>query len=62
MQIIQIWDPTLYCSVVGALQYATLTHPDVSYAVKFLNSWLNPWTLTGLLLIGFYSILKALSW
>ncbi|CAM8919422.1 unnamed protein product [Rhodiola kirilowii] len=27
-------DPHLYCSVVGALQYVTITHPELSYAVN----------------------------
>lgn len=27
-------DPNLYRSVVGALQYATLTHPEISYSVN----------------------------
>ena len=27
-------DPTLYRSVVGALQYATLTRPEISFAVN----------------------------
>jgi hypothetical protein len=27
-------DPTLYHSLTGALQYATLTRPDISYSVQ----------------------------
>ncbi|GJY54748.1 ribonuclease H-like domain-containing protein [Tanacetum coccineum] len=27
-------DPTLYCSLAGALQYLTFTRPDLSYAVQ----------------------------
>nr|GEZ65049.1 ribonuclease H-like domain-containing protein [Tanacetum cinerariifolium] len=27
-------DPTLYCSLAGALQYSTFTRPDISYAVQ----------------------------
>ncbi|KAI3725994.1 hypothetical protein L1987_65791 [Smallanthus sonchifolius] len=27
-------DPTLYCSLAGALQYLTFTRPDISYAVQ----------------------------
>jgi len=29
-----VLDPTLYRSVVGALQYVTLSHPNVSYAIN----------------------------
>lgn len=28
-------DPLLYWSIVGALQYATMTHPDNSHGVKY---------------------------
>jgi hypothetical protein len=27
-------DPTLYHNLTGALQYATLTHPDISYSIQ----------------------------
>jgi hypothetical protein len=27
-------DPSLYCSLAGALQYLTFTRPDISYAVQ----------------------------
>ncbi|GJZ48108.1 ribonuclease H-like domain-containing protein [Tanacetum coccineum] len=31
-----VTDPTLYCSLAGALQYLTFTRPDLSYAVQQL--------------------------
>ncbi|XP_022040579.1 uncharacterized mitochondrial protein AtMg00810-like [Helianthus annuus] len=34
-------DPTLYRSLVGALQYLTITRPDLSYAVKQLSQFLH---------------------
>ncbi|KAJ4761435.1 hypothetical protein LUZ62_071810 [Rhynchospora pubera] len=38
-------DPHLYRSVVGALQYATLTRPDLSYAVNKVSQFMhNPTT------------------
>ena len=34
-------DPTLYKSVVGALQYATITRPDIAYAVNKLCQFMH---------------------
>lgn len=33
-QGIPFFDPTLYCSVVRALQYATITRPDIALSVN----------------------------
>jgi Reverse transcriptase (RNA-dependent DNA polymerase) len=34
-------DPHLYRSIVGALQYATLTRPDISYAVNKVSQFMH---------------------
>ncbi|GJV28967.1 uncharacterized mitochondrial protein-like protein [Tanacetum coccineum] len=34
-------DPTLYCSLVGALQYLTITKPKLSYAVNQVSKFLH---------------------
>lgn len=34
-------DTTLYRSLVGALQYLTITHPDISYAVNQVSQFLQ---------------------
>lgn len=34
-------DPTLYRSLVGALQYLTITRPDLSYAVNQASQFLH---------------------
>ena len=47
-------DPTLYKSLVGALQYLTFTKPDLSFAVNRLVSlWLIPLLIIFKLLRGF---------
>ena len=34
-------DPTLYKSLVGALQYFTITRPDISYAINSVSQFLH---------------------
>lgn len=34
-------DPHLYRSVVGALQYATITRPDISFAVHRVSQFMQ---------------------
>ncbi|GJW66126.1 ribonuclease H-like domain-containing protein [Tanacetum coccineum] len=36
-----VTDPTLYCSLAGALQYLTYTRPDLSYAVQQLCLYMH---------------------
>ncbi|GJS42182.1 ribonuclease H-like domain-containing protein [Tanacetum coccineum] len=36
-----VTDPTLYCSLAGALQYLTFTRPDLSYAVQQLCFYMH---------------------
>ncbi|XP_028105314.1 uncharacterized protein LOC114304356 [Camellia sinensis] len=38
--------PSLYCSIVGALQYLTLTQPDLSYAVNCACQFMHASTVT----------------
>ncbi|XP_071704681.1 uncharacterized mitochondrial protein AtMg00810-like [Rutidosis leptorrhynchoides] len=38
-------DPTYYCSLVGTLQYLTITHPDISYAVNQVIQFLHAPTI-----------------
>jgi len=33
-------DPTLYRSMVAALQYLTITHPDLAHAVNFVSQYM----------------------
>lgn len=42
---VQFSDPTLYRSLVGALQYLTITRPDLSYVVNQVSQFLHPPTV-----------------
>jgi hypothetical protein len=43
-------DPTLYRSVVGALQYFIVTRPDVAFAVSKVSQFMHSPSTAGLLL------------
>jgi hypothetical protein len=48
-------NPTEYCKVIGALQYLSLTRPDISFAVNKLSQFMHcsstiHWTATKRLL------------
>ena len=34
-------DITLYRSLIGALQYLTITHPDLTHSVNLVNQYLH---------------------
>ncbi|XP_030472545.2 uncharacterized mitochondrial protein AtMg00810-like [Syzygium oleosum] len=54
-------DPILYRSIVGALQYLTLTHPDISYSVNTACQFLHaPTIIVGKLSSGSRAILLTL--
>lgn len=39
-------DPHLYRLIVGALQYATITRPDIAYAVNKVSQFMHAPTIT----------------
>lgn len=50
-------DLTLYFSIAGALQYATITRPELSFSVnKISNICINHNLVTGMLLNRFFNI------
>jgi hypothetical protein len=53
-------NPHLYCSVVGALQYAMLTIPDIAYSVNKISQYMhNPLKITRVSSSGFSVISLA---
>jgi hypothetical protein len=53
-QLLSSEDATKYRSIVGALQYLTLTRPDLAFVVnKFVNFYIIPLRCTGLQLNKF---------
>lgn len=34
-------DPTLYCKVVGGLQYVTITRPGIAFAVNRVSQYMH---------------------
>ena len=36
-----ISDPSTYCQIIGALQYCTITRPDISYVVNQLCQFIH---------------------
>lgn len=38
-------DTTIYRSLVGALQYLTITHPDLSYVVNTISQYTQALTV-----------------
>jgi hypothetical protein len=40
---VSLTDPTTYRSTIGALQYLSITHPDISFAVNKVSQFMyNP--------------------
>ncbi|XP_034201873.1 uncharacterized mitochondrial protein AtMg00810-like [Prunus dulcis] len=35
----RLFDPSIYCQFVGALQFFNLTRPDISFAVQFVSQF-----------------------
>ncbi|XP_042958096.1 uncharacterized mitochondrial protein AtMg00810-like [Carya illinoinensis] len=44
-------DPTLYRSLVGALQYLTITRPNIAHVVNFVSQFLHPPTTNHFLVV-----------
>ena len=48
-------DPTYYRSMVGALQYLTMTRPDIAYAVNMVSQFMHVPRTTHLHAVNFFS-------
>lgn len=48
---ITLADPSLYRGIVGALQYLTITRPDLSYSVNYVSQFMHEPTVTHLKLV-----------
>lgn len=44
-------DPTLYRSLVGAMQYLTISHPNLSYTVNHVSQFLQSPTISHFLAV-----------
>lgn len=53
-------DPFMYRSVVGALQYAPITRPEISYAVNKVCQFMSNWSPIGSLSNASYGISRVL--
>lgn len=53
-------DPTIYKGMVGALQYLTMTHPNIAYAVNIVSQFIHASCTTNLIVIKFiFNYLKG---
>eukprot|EP00257_Ricinus_communis_P015319 XP_015573202.1 uncharacterized protein LOC107261068 [Ricinus communis] len=44
-------DPTFYCSIVGALQYLTLTRLDLSFSVNYVSQYMQSPTIASIKMV-----------